>query len=953
MSSSYGNNPFYQSLLGTSQVDNVNSAQVNTRSLTVSSLTSGLVSATSGGTLQNANIGSGLSFTGNTLNNTGLTSITSGATGPVYISTSSTGSVEIALPQNLTTSSSPQFARLLNSSIGTFSVIQGTNSGNLFTGDRCVLIGDSVMSATSASQQSTAIGNSALGFASGNFNTAVGSSAGFAVTTGTINTIVGTNAGRGTTPLTTGSGNVLLGAGANTSSASSSNEIVIGLGTGSGSNTAKIYASNGLNVSNLTNGVLKATSGTITSNATTDDLTEGKTNLYFTNARAQGAFIAGTGIDISSGIISNTSVTGTTGPIGPIGFTGPIGPIGPTGYTGPIGVPGVGGTIGYYGNYYSTTTQSISSTAQQITFPNFFVQNGISLDGSSNITFNYPGTYKITTLLQVNGSNNAKFYHWYRYNGVDVANSAFEDHFSSGAGQVLSTSSGLITVVAGDTLGLWGLKTAGTIEVQYTPGSVSPAYPASTSVNIVVSQETYTQIGPTGYTGPQSLTTTNLNVFGGVNAGISRTTATGCVGLGYRSLESLTTSLSNTAVGTDSLRLLTSTAVPGSNTAVGFASLSQCSSGYQNTAIGSGSGRNITTAKYNTLVGMSAGANLTTGDTNFHLGLNSGFSNTSGGDNISIGSYSMAKNANQMTGPNGRNIGIGHYSAHSLSGSSANNVAIGYQSLWNSTAECSDNICIGTNSGSSIVTNGGGNIAIGGSSTSVGGTLTNGQGYNIGVGIASNLYISANARNNIGIGAYSNFNTSTGISNISIGNFTQASSATSSNEITMSTNGTLSVPISGKGANTCFVDARAGLFSFSPAYCLLRSTAFNNGIVTWEFLNDGTTLYNNGFQLLLSNTLVVQPYNGVYEITVSGSAQAQASLFVAIDLYVNNVLGFRNIAYQSSGSINTFIVNVSGTQLSRPSTGTGTNTGWSVNCNGGKFFSIDFPLFMTIKFISL
>jgi hypothetical protein len=161
------------------------------------------------------------------------------------------------------------------------------------------------------------------------------------------------------------------------------------------------------------------------------------------------------------------------------------------------------------------------------------------------------------------------------------------------------------------------------------------------------------------------------------------------------------------------------------------------------------------------------------------------------------------------------------------------------------------------------------------------------------------------------------------------------------------------VPISGRGDNTALIDARAGLFSYNPAYCLLRSTAFNNGIVTWEFLNDGTTLYNNGFQLLLSNTLVVQPYNGVYEITVSGSAQAQASLFVAIDLYVNNVLGFRNIAYQSSSGINTFIVNVSGTQLSRPSTGTGTNTGWAVNCNGGKFFSIDFPLFMTIKFISL
>jgi hypothetical protein len=351
-------------------------------------------------------------------------------------------------------------------------------------------------------------------------------------------------------------------------------------------------------------------------------------------------------------------------------------------------------------------------------------------------------------------------------------------------------------------------------------------------------------------------------------------------------------------------------------------------------------------------MGMSAGFNITNGDTNFCLGLNSGYSIKSGGDNISIGAYSMAKAANFMTGPNGRNVGVGHYAAHSLSGSSANNVAIGYQSLWNATDQVSDNICIGTNSGVSIVSSGGGNIAIGGSSTSVGGTLTNGQGLNIGLGLASNLYISANARNNIGIGGYSNFNTSTGCNNISIGNFTQALSATGCNNIVLSTNGTILVPVSAKGDNTAFIDARNGLFSYNPAYCQLRSTAFNNGIVTWEFWNDNTTLYNNGFTLLSSNTQVVQPFPGLYEVNVSGSAQAQASLFCAIDLLTNNVK-YQNIAYQSAPGISTFIVNVSGSQLSRPVVSTPINSGWFVYLTGGKFFSLDFPLFMTIKFISL
>ena len=137
------------------------------------------------------------------------------------------------------------------------------------------------------------------------------------------------------------------------------------------------------------------------------------------------------------------------------------------------------------------------------------------------------------------------------------------------------------------------------------------------------------------------------------------------------------------------------------------------------------------------------------------------------------------------------------------------------------------------------------------------------------------------------------------------------------------------------------------------AFCQLRSKGFNNGIVTWEFWTVGGTTYNNGFTLHNSNTLVVQPHAGLYEITVSGNAVAQSS-FVAIDLNVNNVRGFYNIAYHSSSAISTFIVNVSGSQLSRPYVSTTpTSTGWSVNCNGGKFYSLDFPLYMTIKFISV
>lgn len=54
---------------------------------------------------------------------------------------------------------------------------------------------------------------------------------------------------------------------------------------------------------------------------TTDSLTEGSTNLYFTTTRARDSFSAGTGISISSGVISNTQTAFDPASPGAIGGT--------------------------------------------------------------------------------------------------------------------------------------------------------------------------------------------------------------------------------------------------------------------------------------------------------------------------------------------------------------------------------------------------------------------------------------------------------------------------------------------------------------------------------------------------------------------------------------------------------------------------------------------------------
>ena len=610
------NNPFYRSLIGISEIDQVNSAQINTQNLTVSSLGTGLVSSTSG-TLQNSTIGIGLSFSGNTLNNTGITSVTSGMTGPAYISTSSTGSVQIALPQNLTPTSDVTF-----NSLTTDSFIQ-------------------------------------------------------------MNALIGYD------------GIMISGGGSLATLTTLSPPLIYNPGT---------YA-------------LKV------------------------------ALAGSTGIDYTvrgnTGYITNKNITGTTGPQGIQGFTGYTGPQGIQGYTGPQGIQGLTG---------------------------------------------------------------------------------------------------------------------------YT--------------------------GPQGLTGPSNVTTTNFNVFGGVNAGVSRTTATGNVGLGYNSLSSLTSSLNNTAIGLDSLKTLSTNGLTqnGNNTAVGYASLAQCSTGFQNTAIGAFSGSTITTGQYNTLMGMSAGYNITTGNTNFHLGLNSGFSNQTSNDNISIGAYSMARNLNQMTGADGRNVAIGHYSAYNLAFYPQNNISIGYNSMYNAT-QVSDNICIGTNAGNSITT-GGGNICIGGSSTSTASTLTNGQGLNIGLGLATNLYVAGNAIGNIGIGGYSNLNTSTGSNNISIGRYTQALSATGCNNIVISTNGVSGTPVSALGDNTAFIDARNGLYSYIPYSINLwnNNAASVSQVEQWILNNTANSgLANIGVTPTLTSGNITGIPLGVYNISISGS------------LYGSNQSFYPTLQYRASG----------------------------------------------------
>ena len=317
-------------------------------------------------------------------------------------------------------------------------------------------------------------------------------------------------------------------------------------------------------------------------------------------------------------------------------------------------------------------------------------------------------------------------------------------------------------------------------------------------------------------------------------------------------------------------------------------------------------------------ISITAGTIANTGITAITAGTNITTSNTGG-------SYTI----NTTTNPTFNNLTI-----TSMNSNVPDGVALGT----NAGASGRYNAYIGTQAGTGSV--GSGNVGIGYQALVGAGSGCFGLGFTAGFNALTN--------GNIAIGGSAGQNLLTGSGyNIYIGGSPSSSSASYETVIGASP----SAPV-GKGSNTCYIPNTGGLFAYSPAYCQLRSTAFNDGTVTWEFWNDGARTYNNGFQLLFANTLVVQPYSGLYEITVSGSALAQTSLYAQINLVANNIRNY-TIAYHSSPLINGYLVNVSGTQLSRPVDSVPANTGWFVNCLGARFFSLDVPLYMTIKFISL
>ena len=143
-----------------------------------------------------------------------------------------------------------------------------------------------------------------------------------------------------------------------------------------------------------------------------------------------------------------------------------------------------------------------------------------------------------------------------------------------------------------------------------------------------------------GYLTLNSVTTGNKNVAIGARSMKDNTTGYMNVGIGWNSLTKNTTGGRNIAIGGS--EALNANTTGSNNLAIGDRSMTYNVSGQSNVAIGSNSLLNNNSGNYNTMVGVEAGSNIrtesgNTGNDNVGLGYRALQSNYSGDKNVAIG----------------------------------------------------------------------------------------------------------------------------------------------------------------------------------------------------------------------------------------------------------------------------------------------------------------------------
>ena len=559
---------------------------------------------------------------------------------------------------------------------------------------------------------------------------------------------------------------------------------------------------------NGVSGVLKGVNDHIQGSSTTDDLPEGKTNLYFTNGRAQGAFTAGTGIVIATGTISNTgvlSLTGTTNRISVSGSTGNI----------TLNLP-----------------QDINTTSS----PQF---TGLTLGALS-------GVLKATAGVVANGATTDDLTEG--KTNLYFTDARARGAFSAGTG--VSITSGLIAI--GQAVG----TTSSPQFAGLTLGTLSGVLKATAGV--IANGATTDDLTE----GKTNLYFTDARARGAFTAGTGIGIASGVITNTAPATITSITGTSNQIIvsGTSAITLSTPQDI-GTSSSPQFARILNSSIGSTNLLLGTSTGANLTTGGGNTLIGQGSGNAITTGTFNIGLG-----TNTYGG------SGTMTQNSAQ-------NIAIGNSALFSATTTANNNVACGYQALQTLT-DGNNNTAVGVQAGQAVI---GGirNTLIG---NSAGYSVSSGS-YNTLVG-ASPSFVLTTGSFNTSLGYLAGQSLITGSNNLHLGYNTQASSSSVNNEIVIGNSSTIT---QGKGTNTAFINASAGLYTYIPyAYNLWNNnTNVVSQVEQWIVNTAGGT--NTGTSPTITSGVLTNLPIGLLKFDISGF------------IYVVSQTCYPTLQYKASG----------------------------------------------------
>lgn len=596
--------------------------QIIATNVPASTVGNSILAGNGSGGFQNVTIGTGLSFTGNTLSSSGTVSSFSfvngnGITGTVTNPTS-TPALSLSLgaitPTTINGNTISTGTGTLNLGSYTITLAQsGTLGSAAYTASTSY---DPAGAAAAVSANSLQKANNLSDLASASTartNLGLGTVATQTAPSGTSSQLLANNGTGGFSNVTVGSGlsfsggtlSSTAGGGSVTSvgTSGSVNGITLTGGpiTGSGTVTLGGTLSN-VNLTSQVTGTLPVANGgtgVITSTGSGNVVLSNSPTLV-TPALGTPSSVTltnGTGLPLTTGVtgtlpIANGGTNATTATTARANilpsYTGQAGNLlavnGTATDTVWVTPNSASGSTGYWASLYDTSNQTAANTttAYALNIASNAGASGITVNSSNQITFAYTGTYQLTYSIQFQntdtGSGNDNVDIWIRKNGTDVtaSNSIFNVPLQKGStpGSLIAVTPYVLQLNAGDYIQIMWAVSNTTVSVVTTAAQTGPTIPQTPGVLVAVQQVANIQ----------------------TNGTVTNVSAVGQNGIGI-----VTTNPTTTPVITLNLGAITPTSVStGALTATGTTTLAtsltgslQASNGVVSAISNTGSGNNV------------------------------------------------------------------------------------------------------------------------------------------------------------------------------------------------------------------------------------------------------------------------------------------------------------------------------------------------------------------------